>query len=168
MRYNNTMKSVIFAAMALTTVSIAPAFSEDDGWFWNRGRIGDWFHGKVMEDHMRCGGGPGMMIGRRFSEERLNAIKTELSITAAQEKSWGDYAKSVTAAAASMRQNNENMIQSDLPTTLPERLTLHETMMSARLEEIKTLNAATLTLYNVLDTNQKKKADELIVGLAMM
>jgi Spy/CpxP family protein refolding chaperone len=68
MQHNKTIKSILFATMALTTVGIAPALSDDDGWFWNRGRMGEWFRGEMMGDHMRWGGGPGMMMGRRFSE----------------------------------------------------------------------------------------------------
>ena len=34
------------------------------------------------------GWGPGMMMGRRFNEERLNALKDELAITEVQ-KSYG-------------------------------------------------------------------------------
>jgi hypothetical protein len=127
--------------------------------------MGEWFRGEILDDHMRCGGGPGRMMGNKFSGERLNALKAELSITAAQEKIWGDYAKAVDVAANSMRANHENMMRGDLPTTLPERLTLHETMLSARLEEIKSLNAATFAVHNVLDSNQKKQADDIIMGM---
>lgn len=169
MRYNSTMKSMIFAAVALTLMGITSAYSDDDdGWFWNRGRMGEWFRGEMMDDHMRWGGGHGMMMGGRFGEERLNALKSELTITTAQEKSWNDYAKAVKAAADSMRENHKNMMSGDFPKTLPERIAFHETMMSARLAEMKAMNEATLALYNALDTTQKAKADEVILGMGMM
>jgi LTXXQ motif family protein len=163
-----SMKSVLFAALALSTVSIAPALSDDDGWFWNRGRMGEWFRGEMMDNDMRWGWGHGMMMGGRYTEERLNALKTELSINATQEKTWEEYAKTVKTAADSMRESHKSMMDSDFPKTLPERLALHESMMTARLENMKTTNAATLTLYNALDASQKKKADELILGMGMM
>jgi hypothetical protein len=168
MPHNRTLRSVLFAALALSTVSIAPALSEDDGWFWNRGRMGEWFRGEMMDDDNRWGWGHGMMMGRKFGEERLIALKEELSISSAQEKAWDDYKTAVKAAADSMRANHKNMMSSDLPQTLPERIALHESMMTTRLVEMKTMNAATLALYNALDANQKKKADDIIMGMGMM
>jgi LTXXQ motif family protein len=161
-------KSMVFASVALATFTVTPAFSDDDGWFWNRGRMGDWFRGEMMDEGMRHGWGRGMMMGSRFSEERLKALKTELSITAAQEKLWQDYAGAVKASADAMRAKHAQMMSDDIPSTLPDRLALHEGMMSARLQEIKSINAATLALYNVLDEAQKKKADEVIMGMGMM
>ena len=40
--------------------------------------------------------------------------------------------------------------------------------MTGRFEAMKSTNAATLNLYNALDSGQKKKADELILGMGMM
>jgi LTXXQ motif family protein len=168
MSHNHTLKSMLFAALALSAVSIQPAFSDDDGWFWNRGRMGEWFRGEMMDNDMRWGWGHGMMMGRKFGEERLNALKDELAITATQQKAWDDYAKSVNTAVDSMRETHKNMMSGDIPKTLPERIAFHENMMTARLEDMKTTDAATLTLYNALDANQKKKADELILGMGMM
>jgi LTXXQ motif family protein len=162
-------KSMVFSSVALATLAVTPASSEnDDGWFWNRGRMGEWFRGEMMDEGMRHGWGRGMMMGSRFSDERLNALKTELSITAAQEKLWQDYAGAVKSSAEAMRAMHAQMMSDDIPDTLPDRLALHEGMMSARLEEIKSINAATLALYNVLDETQKKKADEIIMGMGMM
>jgi LTXXQ motif family protein len=168
MKHNHTMKSMFFGAFALSTVSIAPAFSDDDGWFWNRGRMGEWFRGEMMDNDMRWGWGHGMMMGRRFGEERLNALKGELAIAATQEKVWDEYANAVKAAAESMRETHKNMMSGDIPKTLPERIAFHESMMIARQENMKTTDAATLALYNALDADQKKKADELILGMGMM
>lgn len=168
MTNNRTIKSISLAALALTTVSITPVLSDDDGWFWNRGRMGEWFRGEMMDNDMRWGWGHGMMMGRRFGEERLNALKGELAITSVQQKAWDDYANAVKAATNSMRENHNNMMSSDLPKTLPERIAFHESMITARLEEMKTMDAATLALYNSLDETQKKKADDIIMGMGMM
>lgn len=112
--------------------------------------------------------GPGMMMGTRFSEERLNALKNELTITEAQTKVWDDYAVSVKNAATSMREVHVQMMSASIPVTLPERITLHEGMMVVWLESTKSRNVATLALYRTLDNAQKKKADELIIGMGMM
>ena len=40
--------------------------------------------------------------------------------------------------------------------------------MTARIESLKSTNAATLALYEAMNEEQKKKADELILGMGMM
>ena len=162
-------KSYLFAATALFIATATPAYADnDDGWFWGRGHMGQWFKGEWMGRSMMDGWGPGMMMGGRLSEQRLNALKEELAITAAQEKLWADYAAAVKLATTSMRETHVQMMSRDIPETLPERITLHENLMTARQEALKTTNAATLALYNALDAKQKKKADELLLGMGMM
>jgi hypothetical protein len=159
------------AAIALATLLIisTPSLAEnDDGWFWGRGMMGQWFKGEMMGRGMMDGWGPGMMMGSRYNQERLDALKTELVITDAQKKVWDDYVAAVKSASDSMRATHKQMMNADIPATLPERITLHEGMMTARLETMKTTNAATLALYNALDATQKKKADDLIMGMGMM
>jgi hypothetical protein len=46
---------------------------------------------------------------------------------------------------------------------LPERLTIQQTHMEARLEQIKTVKAAVDTLYAMLDENQKQTADDIVL-----
>ena len=77
---------------------------------------------------------------------------------------WEDYAASVKDAVASMREVHVQMMSGSVPATLPERITLHDGLMTGRLEAMKSTNAATLSLYNALDDAQKKKDDELIHG----
>jgi hypothetical protein len=164
----HSMKSMIVAALALSTVSITPALSDDEGWFWSASRMREWFHSEILDHDMRWGWGHGMMMGRRFTEERLNALKSELAITTAQETSWNEYTKTIKSAAEFMQENRKTMMNGNLPGTLPERLAFHESMMTTRLEEIKKVNAATLSLYNALDAKQKQTADEIIMGMGMM
>ena len=158
------------AAVAVLLFAIAtPVLADnDDGWFWGKGIMGHWFRGEMMGRDMMDGWGPGMMMGTRFNEERLNALKNELTITEAQTKVWHDYAVSVKNAATSMREAHVHMMSASIPATLPERITLHEGMMVVRLESTKSTNVATLALYRALDNAQKKKADELIMGMGMM
>jgi len=80
---------------------------------------------------------------------------------------WEEYAASVNAVA-SMREVHAQMMSGSIPATLPERIAQHEGIMTGRFAAMKSTNAATLNLYNALDGGQKKKADELILGLGMM
>ena len=168
----STLKSRRSRAVAVAALLFAiatPVWADsDDGWFWGKGFMSHWFRGEMMGRDMMDGWGPGMMMGNRFNEERLNALKNELAITEAQKKVWEDYAASVKDAVASMREVHAQMMSGSIPATLPERITLHEGIMTGRFETMKSTNAATLTLYNALDSTQKKKADELILGMGMM
>jgi hypothetical protein len=54
---------------------------------------------------------------------------------------------------------------------LPERLTVMETHMEARLEQIRAVRESLDALYAVLDDEQKKTADEVVLpvmGMGMM
>ena len=79
--------AAIVAALFLAIATPVMA-DKDDRWFWGKGAMGHWFRGEMMGPDMMDGWGPGMMMGRRFNEERLNALKDELAITEVQ-KSYG-------------------------------------------------------------------------------
>jgi hypothetical protein len=159
---------IAVVATLLFTVANPVLADSDSSWFWGRGKMGDWFKGEMTGRHMMEGWGPGMMMGGRFNTERLNALKNELAITEAQAKAWDGYVSSVKEASESMREAHTKMMTTSNPATLPERIALHESMMTVRLESMKSMNAATLALYKALDNEQKKKADELIMGMGMM
>ena len=162
-------RSRIAVVAALLFAIATPVMADkDDGWFWGKGFMGHWFRGEMMGRDMMAGWGPGMMMGSRFNEERLDALKNELTITDAQKKVWDDYAASVKGSAASTRDVYAHMMSVSIPATLPARIKLHESIMGARFETMKSTNAATLALYSVLDDAQKKKADDLIIGMGIM
>jgi len=48
--------------------------------------------------------------------------------------------------------------------TLPDKLATREKMLAARLEALRKLKAAVDPLYAALSDEQKKTADELIMG----
>lgn len=164
------MKRTIQVAAILAAILVAaPVLADDqDGWFWGRGMMGRWFQGGMMDQGMMDGWGHGMMMGHRLNEERLKALKSELAITEAQAKAWDDYAAAITAAAKTMREAHMQMMNAPMPATLPERIALHENMMTSRHETMSKVSEATLALYNALDAAQKKKADEIIMGMGMM
>ncbi len=162
---NRRISVSIFAAVALACLSSVPVLAESDGWFWQRGHMGEWFRGEMW----RSGDGPGhMMMGRRFSEERLTALKTELAITPAQEEVWKAYVTAIATASDAMMQTHQSMMDRSELKTLPERLAAQDNLMVIRHGNMKTVSGATLALYGKLDDAQKKKADDLILGMGMM
>ena len=97
-------------------------------------------------------------------------VPDEIETRELQAEGGGPAAKTLVALgwSASMREAYVQMMSASIPATLPERITLHEGIMTGRFEAMKATNAATLALYNALDNAQKKKADELILGMGMM
>ena len=168
-----TRKSKFFllgalAASALSVGALAPSFADDDDWHWGHGMMGKWFMGEMMNHGMMEGWGPGMMMGKRFTTERLDALKSELKITEAQTKPWDEYVKALQSAREGMHDAHRKMMQAEAPKKLPERVAMHQAMMSIRMESMKGVDAATLALYDSLSEEQKAKADELIAGMGMM
>jgi LTXXQ motif family protein len=96
-------------------------------------------------------------------EGRLAFLKAELKITDALLPLWN-------AVAAAMRANAKTigempgMMGSAQTGSLPERLATREKMMAARLEALRKFKAAVDPLYAALSDEQKKTADELLMG----
>jgi len=112
---------------------------------------------------MMSGGMPmmGMMINH--PDGYLAFLKTELKITDAQAPQWNAFADAERANAKAMADMHTQMMAKSGPAaTLPERLTLHETMMTAHLESLRKEKGAVTALYGVLSDDQKKTADELL------
>ena len=107
--------------------------------------------------------GMGMMAG--YVEGRLAFLKTELKITDAQLPLWNAVADAIRANAKSMGEMmSGGMMGSSQTATLPEKLALHEKMMTAHLEGLRRLKTAVDPLYAALSPEQKKTADELVMG----
>jgi hypothetical protein len=109
-------------------------------------------------------GGMSMMGGH--VEGRLAFLKTELKITDAQLPLWNGVADAIRANAKSMSEtmSGSMMGSSQTTATLPEKLTLREKMMTAHLEALRRLKTAVDPLYAALSPEQKKTADELLMG----
>jgi hypothetical protein len=109
-------------------------------------------------------GGMAMMAGH--VEGRLAFLKTELKITDAQLPLWNAVADAVRTNAKSMGEmmSGGMMGSSQAAATLPEKLALHEKMMTAHLEALRRLKTAVDPLYAALSPEQKKTADELAMG----
>ena len=115
-----------------------------------------------------------MMMGRdgmsmmgamaRHVEGRLAFLKTELKITDAQLPLWNAVADAIRANAKTMGDIAGGMMGSSQTATLPDKLALREKMMTAHLEALRKFKAAVDPLYAALGDEQKKTADELLIG----
>ena len=162
-----TRARMIIAAGMLAVAMSAPtmAANDDDGW-WSR-----WGMGRGMMDGWGWGGpmmgyGPDAMLDR--IDGRLAYMKTELKITEAQAAAWDELAKVIRDTAethnAMMREMMKDVRSGDFfKKPLPDRLTVQQTHMEARLEQIKSVKSAVDKLYAVLDDAQKKTADEIVL-----
>jgi LTXXQ motif family protein len=171
------LAGAVFAATAI----FAAAQSDDQ-----RGR--GWGMGRMMMDGSMMGrgymGGYGPMTG--FDSDgmldridgRLAFIKAELKIRDDQLAEWDALAQVIRDNAEvhndMMRSMMEGMHDGDyFDKPLPERLTIMETQMEAMLEQIRSVHGALDKLYAVLDDDQKKAADEVVLpvmgmGMGMM
>ena len=108
-------------------------------------------------------GGMAMMAGH--VEGRLAFLKTELKITDAQLPLWNGVADAMRANAKSMSaMMSGGMMAGSEAATLPEKLALREKMMTAHLDALRRFKAAVDPLYAALSPEQKKTADQLLMG----
>ena len=115
--------------------------------------------GDVRAPH--AAGMTGMMSARASHVEgRIAFLKAELKITAAQQPLWD-------AVAGAMRDQARSMapISGEKTGPLPQRFAALEKVMTARLEAVRKLKAATDPLYATLTDEQKKLADELTADM---
>jgi len=115
-----------------------------------------------------------MMMGRdgmsmmgamaRHVEGRLAFLKTELKITDTQLPLWNAVADAMRANAKSMGDMAGGMMGGSETATLPDKLAMREKMMTAHLEALRRFKAAVDPLYAALSDEQKKTADELLIG----
>jgi hypothetical protein len=166
-------KTAVAAALAGLLALAGPAFaSEDNDWIgWGSGMMHGWGMGRGM--------GPGMMMGMGAEEMldridgRLAFLKTELKITDAQAPAWSELASVVKTTAethnAMMRKMMEDMRSGEMwKKPLPDRLTLQETHLAARLEQIRSVKGAVDKLYAVLADDQRKVADDIVLPMMGM
>lgn len=114
--------------------------------------------------------GPGMGSDMLYQhiEGRIAFLRTELGITDVQMAQWTAFAEALRANARAMSDMQTRLTQSGTPTTLPERLDLHEQMMTSHLEALRRLKTAAGPLYAVLNDQQKRAADDLIMRMGGM
>jgi hypothetical protein len=115
-----------------------------------------------------------MMMGRdgmsmmgamaRHVEGRLAFLKTELKITDTQLPLWNALADAMRANAKTMSDMAGGMMGGSQTATLPDKLAMRERMMTVHLEALRKFKAAADPLYAALSDEQKKTADELLIG----
>src|SRR5215468_7163899 len=122
-----------------------------------------------MQGPGMLGGASGMMGMMRMMaghvEGRLAFLKTELKITDAQLPLWNGVADAIRANAKSMSaMMSGGMMAGSKTATLPDKLALREKMMTAHLDALRRFKAAVDPFYAALSAEQKKTADQLLMG----
>lgn len=97
-------------------------------------------------------------------EGRIAGLKTELKITDAQAAAWDHFAEALRGTAKSMNGMYQQMMQPGATATLPARLARQEAMLSAHLSSVKTLKEALEPVYASFSDEQKKIADQIMIG----
>ena len=106
----------------------------------------------------------GMSMMAKHIEGRLAFLKTELKITDAQLPLWNAFAQVMRDDASTMHAMPHPIMRMNNAATLPDKLTAQETRLAARLETLRKLKAAVDPLYAALTADQKKTADEIMLG----
>jgi len=109
-----------------------------------------------------------MMMGQHgmagHIEGRIAFLKTELKITDVQQPLWAAVADAMRAKSKGMAGMANCMSMMQSPGTLPEKLAAREEAMSVQLEALRKFKMAVEPLYAALSDDQKKTADQLMVG----
>jgi hypothetical protein len=120
---------------------------------------------RMMMGEEGMGGMRMMAAMTRHVEGRLAFLKTELKITDAQLPLWNKFADAVRDDAKTMGGMMQGgMMGAAQRASLPDRLAMREKMMTERLEVLRRFKAAVDPLYAALSDEQKKTADELLIG----
>jgi hypothetical protein len=115
--------------------------------------------------------GPGMMHGGPASTfgdpARLDALKTELAITTAQEPAWTRYAKTVQEAATAMKTSRDSVDPDAVGRMSPaDRFAFMTRMREQGQKQHEVVKTAADELLAALDDGQKAKARDVLPGLA--
>jgi hypothetical protein len=106
----------------------------------------------------------GMPMRGEHIEGRLAFLKTELKITDEQLPLWNAFAQAMRDDASTMQAKLHAMMGMNKAATLSDKLAERETMLTARIEAVRKLKAAADPLYAALNVDQKKTADEIMLG----
>lgn len=120
---------------------------------------------------MGGGMGPGMMHGgpgpAQFDPARIETLKTEIGITAAQGPAWAKYAKAVEDAATAMKTTREGVNPETVSKMSPQdRFAFVTKIREQAQKQFETVKTAADELLATLDDAQKAKARETLPGLA--
>jgi hypothetical protein len=126
-----------------------------------------------MPGRMMSGSCPmmGMMAGTdasAFTEGRIAFLKAELGITDPQKSAWEAYAAALKKNLEGMQATRQTMMKVMQATSPVERVDARISMMESRLSTLKEIKPVLAILYNGLSDDQKKKADQLLIGMGCM
>jgi len=129
---------------------------------------------EMMQQMGMMGGGGGMATIDRV-EGRIAFLRAELKISDAQAEAWNGFADALRANAKKLAEVRASMTpkpgEAQPPTTLTARLDLQEQWLGARLDGVRAIKSAFAKLNEVLTSDQKETAGELLaphIGMEMM
>lgn len=153
--------TAIVAALAAGTAAAHPGMAQGMGHGLGMGQ------GMGHGMHRGMGTEPGKAAAPMAAtlEQRLQAQKSALQITGAQESAWTAYAAVLTRQVEARNNMREKMHAQMAPgTALPDRAAMHETMQKLQQELATQRTAAVKDLYAVLSPEQKALADQQLGG----
>lgn len=158
-------KIVIAAATAIGVTLAAAAYAHGPGFGYGQGMgmMGTHGGGPGVGMHGMYGGGPGLgmhgmyrgggagpCLGAETIGARLDAIESELKLTAEQTQAWKAFENTVRTQVQTMAAAHPHWSQN---------ADEHIAFMEQRLEGVKAVQKARTDLYNVLTPEQKAVAD---------
>jgi hypothetical protein len=134
------------------------------------GQMGPGMRGHMGPGMLRGQMGPGMRAGPGFAQfdpARIDTLKADLAITAAQEPAWTKYAKAIQDAAATMKTTREGVDREAVSKMSPQdRFAFVSKMREQGQKQFETVQTAAKELLATLDDTQKAKAQKTLPGLA--
>jgi len=112
-----------------------------------------------------AGRGPGFGRGMNDPATYLAGLKTELAITPAQEKPWGEYAETVQGMAMQMQAMHASVFEKMQTATWQERQDMMNGMFASRDEAHRIVHEAAEKLLPELTPEQRTKAATSLPGL---
>ncbi|MDX2275030.1 MAG: Spy/CpxP family protein refolding chaperone [Hyphomonadaceae bacterium] len=133
----------------------------------NGGPQQGWYGPGMMGGAGHMMGGPMMGGGASFDSQQtarwLDAARTRIGITRAQEEAWSAYADAVQADRASMLQMHSQMpMMMGSGGSAPDRLQAHVALMAARQASLQQVQVASQVLYQILTAEQRQQADQTL------
>ncbi len=155
-------KIVVTTATAIGITLAAVAYAHGPGYGQGGGMMGAYGGGPGYGMHGMHGGGPGYgmhgmyggaspCLGAGAIDARLDAIKSELNLTAEQTKAWQAFENAVRVQVQTMTEEH--------PGWQSQNVDEHIAFMEKRLEGMKAVQKARTDVYKVLTSEQKVVLD---------
>ena len=116
----------------------------------------------MMQDGMGPMGGLGRPSPFTHVEGQIAFYRTELQITDTQAPLWNAFADVLRASTKAIQEAFKRTAAAGTQGTAPEQMDRRISLLAARLDAMKAVEAAGKPLYAALSDEQKKTADELL------